>query len=252
MFAKLRARRPGHATVVSYLALFIALGGTTAYAADTIGSSDVIDESLQSQDIKNSQVKHADLAGNSVTSTNIFNGSVLGPEIHSDAVDSSKVKDDTLTGNDIDEQSLNVPLADGLKAVPQGLDGPSTTRSSAKTQRVASGVLSVFSVPTFGTLTGRCNASSYNFSYENSSVFHFHAWMDVGGGDALRQDLEPTNAGSSDTIASAANTGTTGGEAITLHVGSTVSDHPIALTIWAFGSRSGSSCDFSFQALSTS
>ncbi len=42
--------------LVAYFALTIALSGTSAYAINTIGSSDVIDNSLQSADIKNYSV----------------------------------------------------------------------------------------------------------------------------------------------------------------------------------------------------
>lgn len=96
MLSKLRSRRPSHATVVAYLALFLALGGTSAYAANTVFSTDIVD----------GEVKHADLAGNSVTSTNIFNGSVLNPEIGDGAVDSSKVADESLTSNDLATNSV--------------------------------------------------------------------------------------------------------------------------------------------------
>jgi len=61
-----RLARHVRANTVAYLALFVALGGTGAYAANTIGSSDVIDESLLSQDLKNGEVKTADLANASV------------------------------------------------------------------------------------------------------------------------------------------------------------------------------------------
>ena len=39
------------------LALFLVLAGGTAYAANTIGSSDIIDESILSRDVKNGQVR---------------------------------------------------------------------------------------------------------------------------------------------------------------------------------------------------
>jgi hypothetical protein len=77
MLGTWRPKRPSHSTVVSYLALFVALGGTSAYAANTIGSDDVIDESLQSQDIKNGEVQNADIKNSAITSTKIYNGSVL-------------------------------------------------------------------------------------------------------------------------------------------------------------------------------
>jgi hypothetical protein len=45
------------------LALFLVIAGGTAYAANTIGSNDVIDNSLLSADLKNNQaVKSADVA----------------------------------------------------------------------------------------------------------------------------------------------------------------------------------------------
>jgi hypothetical protein len=63
-----RLRLPGHGTLVAYLALFIALGGT-AYAANTIGRDDIIDDSIQSVDIKNQTVTANDIAGAYVDAT---------------------------------------------------------------------------------------------------------------------------------------------------------------------------------------
>ena len=60
-----RIRAPGHATVVAYLALFIALGGT-AYAVNTVRSEDIVD----------GQVRNADLAKGAVTSSKIARGAV--------------------------------------------------------------------------------------------------------------------------------------------------------------------------------
>ena len=53
------------------LALFLVLGGGTAYAANTVGSSDIIDESILSQDLKNGEVKSVDIGNNQVTSTDV-------------------------------------------------------------------------------------------------------------------------------------------------------------------------------------
>jgi hypothetical protein len=64
------------ANVVGYLALFVALGGT-AYAAATVGSGDVIDNSLKSADLKNAK-----------------------------AVKSVDVRDDSIVGADVDETTL--------------------------------------------------------------------------------------------------------------------------------------------------
>lgn len=59
-----------HTTVVAYLALFVALGGS-AYAAATITGSDVVDRSLTGADIRNGSVRSADV--NNIT------GEDLGP-----------------------------------------------------------------------------------------------------------------------------------------------------------------------------
>lgn len=90
MFRKLSIRRPSHATVVAYIALSFAMSGT-AYAAATIGSADVIDESLKSVDLKN---------GEAVRSEDVVNDTVLGGG---------------LAGRDIKESTLaKVPDADLL------------------------------------------------------------------------------------------------------------------------------------------
>lgn|SRR4051794_7856743 len=147
MLGTWRPKRPSHSTVVSYLALFVALGGTSAYAANTIGSDDVIDESLLSQDLKNGEVKNADIGADAMTSSKLANGSVqnsdLGPDavttskikagnvgttdLGAGAVTSAKVQDDSLTGADIAEPSLgevsqavNAENADNLDGFDAG------------------------------------------------------------------------------------------------------------------------------------
>ena len=69
---KLISRRPSPAMIVSLVALFVALGGTS-FAAVTLSKN-----SVRSKQIKNGQVKRADLARNAVTSRKVKNGSLLG------------------------------------------------------------------------------------------------------------------------------------------------------------------------------
>src|SRR3954452_4482867 len=86
-------RRLTFANVCSMIALTVAVGTGGAYAANTIGSDDIIDESIQSVDIKNGQVKTADIAGNAVNSNRIVDGEVANADLGADAVDGSKVLD---------------------------------------------------------------------------------------------------------------------------------------------------------------
>ena len=62
-------RRPHHATLVAYLALFVALGGSS-YAAVRIGSPQIVDNSVRSRDIRN----------NDIRSTDIHDGSLLAAD----------------------------------------------------------------------------------------------------------------------------------------------------------------------------
>jgi hypothetical protein len=68
--------RGRYANVTSTLALIVALGGT-AYAANTVRSSDIVNGQVKSADIASKGVKNADLAGNAVTSAKVKDGSLL-------------------------------------------------------------------------------------------------------------------------------------------------------------------------------
>lgn len=68
-------RRPTPATVISLVALFVALGGTT-YAAATIGSAQIKNNSIRGKDIRKSAVTTSDIKNNAVRSADVRNGSL--------------------------------------------------------------------------------------------------------------------------------------------------------------------------------
>jgi len=121
---------------VAFLALFIALGGVGAYAADTIGSSDVIDDSLLSADIHDATLRNIDLAPETIGSGRIANGT-LG---------SVDVKDESLTGDDVNESTLaRVPdstrlagrsVTQVLNALPDTLPPRETVRGTFGSRHV--------------------------------------------------------------------------------------------------------------------
>ena len=82
--------------VFAVIGCVAALGGSTAYAANTVFSTDIVD----------GEVKNADIAGNSITSNRIYPGSVTNTDIGADAVDAGKVLDASLAGADIANSSL--------------------------------------------------------------------------------------------------------------------------------------------------
>jgi hypothetical protein len=68
-------RRPQHATIVAYLALGVALAGSS-YAAVQVGRNTVTSKS-----IKNGQVKTKDLANSAVSSAKVGDGALLGADM---------------------------------------------------------------------------------------------------------------------------------------------------------------------------
>ena len=67
MLRKLR-RRLTYANMVSTLCLFLVVAGGTAWAADTVFSTDIVDGEVKTPDLANGAVTSNRLATNSVTS----------------------------------------------------------------------------------------------------------------------------------------------------------------------------------------
>src|SRR3954454_775367 len=118
----LRKLRPRSAyDVMAAIAFFIALAGGTAWAANTIGSSHVIDESLLSQDVKNGEVKTPDLGSNSVTSSRIATGNVFNSDLAADSVNGSKVIANSLTSGDLAPNSVGTSELQDAAVTPSKL-----------------------------------------------------------------------------------------------------------------------------------
>ena len=65
-----RIRRPSHATIVAYLALFVALGGT-GYAAITlpknsVGAKQLRTGAVTSKDIRDNNIRSRDIRNNTI------------------------------------------------------------------------------------------------------------------------------------------------------------------------------------------
>ena len=102
-----------------FLSLFLVLTGGIAYAANTIGSSDIINESILSQDIKNGQVLNPDIANNAVRAGKVFDESLTGHDIQDntiggadvnesllDPMTSAQIQNESLTGHDIQDNTI--------------------------------------------------------------------------------------------------------------------------------------------------
>jgi len=92
--------------IVAYLALFVALGGTSAYAANEWTGANIIDESLTGADIKNGAVSGGEVTNESLTTADIKNFSLGNGDFLTGSVDSRAATDNSLTSDDIKNFSL--------------------------------------------------------------------------------------------------------------------------------------------------
>ena len=103
------------------LALFLVLTGGAAYAANTVSSSDIVDNQVFSADVRNDTLAGGgltavDLRSDAVGPAEILNGgvrsldvqdeSLTAADIHNESLNSADVKDESLGGPDIINQSL--------------------------------------------------------------------------------------------------------------------------------------------------
>ena len=115
---------------VASIALFVALGGGSAYAADTVFSTDIVDGEVKSVDVEDNGLTGTDVSG--LGSADVTDQSLTGNDVSglgsADVIDQSltaadvsglgtddiggltgtDINTDSLTGSDIDENSLSV------------------------------------------------------------------------------------------------------------------------------------------------
>ena len=143
-------RRPSHGTVVAYLALFVALGGTSV-AAVTIARNAVVSSS-----IKDGQVKTADLGANAVTSAKVKAGSLLASDLKAGELPAAIPGPQGPAGGTGAAGPAGTPGAKGEPGTP-GADGTNGTNgvNGAATRVRASKTAGDVTVPantiTFGT-----------------------------------------------------------------------------------------------------
>jgi hypothetical protein len=183
---------------VAYLALFVALGGTSAYAANEWTGANIVDESLTGADIKNGAVASRDVTNESLTGADVTNatldgndvrdssltgadvapgglhgtdvadGSLVDLDIANESLTGGDIKNDRLTGDDINESTLNLPQ-NPTTATFAGVTPDVNFPNNGTMAKVASKNLSAGSYALIGTM----NSASY-YPY---------------GGDQVREDV---------------------------------------------------------------
>ena len=120
-----RSRRPDHQTVVASLALLIVLITGTAYAAATIDSGDVINNSLKSADLKNNAgVKGADIPANNLRGADFGRGAqarIRGADVGNDDLGGAQVNEASVIASRVIARLgglVNQPIALAAGPIP--------------------------------------------------------------------------------------------------------------------------------------
>lgn len=111
----MRFPRITYSNVMATTAMFVALGGSS-YAAVTISSNDVRNNSLRSEDIKNESIRGRDIDNGYIKGEDVKNGSLAAKELKNGSITADEIKDGSLAAADFDPAQL--------PAGPQGPPGP--------------------------------------------------------------------------------------------------------------------------------
>jgi hypothetical protein len=93
---------------------FLASPELRVYAANTVGSADIINNSILSADIKDGEVKTVDLGNDAVTSAKIKNGEVKTDDIAPSAIGSLRLKDNDVKAQDLAPDSVGASELQGV------------------------------------------------------------------------------------------------------------------------------------------
>ena len=147
-------RRPSHGTIVAYVSLFVALGGTSV-AAVTIAKNAVVSSS-----IKDGQVKTADLGANAVTSAKVKAGSLLASDLKAGQLPAAVPGPQGPGGA---AGQAGAPGAKGDPGTPgaPGADGTDGTDGTARTAGVNGAATRVRASKTGGDVTVPANTITF-------------------------------------------------------------------------------------------
>ncbi len=156
-------KRLTYANVMSSLAVFLVIGGATAFAAGQLGKNTVGTKQLKKNavtttkikknavttaKIKNGAVSESKLANGAVTTNKIGDNAVTTPKITDNAVTTGKLADGAVTTNKIGDNAVTTPkITDNAvttgKLADGAVNGSKVTDGSLTSADLAPGVLPV-------------------------------------------------------------------------------------------------------------
>ncbi len=143
------AKRPSHATVVAYLALFVAIGGTAAAlpGQNSVNTGDVKNETLKSQDLKNgAAVRSSDVSDDSLAAGDLAPGSVGSSEVAADSLTTTDLANDSVFNGEIGNNAVGTSEIDDLSVATADLTGGAVTSAKVGNNAVGSGDLATITV----------------------------------------------------------------------------------------------------------
>jgi hypothetical protein len=171
-------RRMTFANVCSFLALTIALGTGTAYAANTVFSTDIVNGEVKAVDIHPEAVVAGKIhlgavngdkvADGSLTAADLGTDSVGSDEIAANAVQATEIADDSIdTGEIVDNSLFSSDLAANAvgnsELAPSAVTGAKVSNNTITTADIqgadVTGHVSLSGIP-----NGRCNQVSFGVS----------------------------------------------------------------------------------------
>ena len=109
---KLISKRLTYANVMSSIAVFLILGGATAFAAKKIGANELKGNSVKTGKIVKEAVTTSKIKKNAIATAKIADDAVTTAKLADNAVTTAKIANDAVTGDKVKESSLaEVPKA---------------------------------------------------------------------------------------------------------------------------------------------
>jgi len=161
---------------IGVLALLIALGTGSAYAANTVFSADIV----------NGEVKTPDLANNAVTTTKIRPGQVANTDLSADAVDGSKILDASVSSADLGFDSvasgeIATDAVNGSEVTAGAIDSDEISDNTLTADDLGSGSVGNAEIAAGAVTNSKLGSSSVDSAkIANNNVTAF----DIAGGEA--------------------------------------------------------------------
>jgi len=177
MLRKLRSRMT-YANVVSTIALALAVGGGTAYAATKIGTSNIRYHAVTGSKLSNNAVTASKVKNNALSSSDIRDNSIRGVDIRTGTLEASDFAAGQLPKGDKGDPATSifaVVTAAGTLATAKGVTNLSSTDAGSYTATIAQDVSKCAAVATLvggpaGTVTAEPTAgNATQFTFQTRS-----------------------------------------------------------------------------------